>query len=400
LDAGADDYIAKPFTARELSARVDAHLSLARMRREADQARRLSEARLGLALNAPGILSWEWDPRKDKLSSCGDLQNIFGSELRTIEDGLRLMHPEDEPDHRAKLERVGQAGGSYHSEYRIRRADTGSTAWLEERAVGIHDDEGKVRRVLGVVVDVTERKLAEEELRRKNDELTKANNELEEFAYVSSHDLQEPLRMINIYSQLLLRRDGLRNDTTAAQYADFVHKGVSRMEELINDLLVYSRLIHSDQDEPQTASLDRSLSEAISVLHARIQETDAETVYAPLPKVLGDEKQLALVFQNLLSNALKYRREDVRPKVEIWTENRAHECVINVRDNGIGFSPAHSERIFGLFKRLHKDAYPGTGLGLAICRRIIERYGGKIWGTSEGEGLGATFTFSLSKPNS
>jgi light-regulated signal transduction histidine kinase (bacteriophytochrome) len=206
--------------------------------------------------------------------------------------------------------------------------------------------------------------------------------------------------MINIYSQLLLRRDGLRNDATAAQYADFVHKGVSRMEELLNDLLVYSRVIHSDQDEPKTASLDRSLSEAISILHARIEETDAETVYAPLPKVVGDEKQLALVFQNLLSNALKYRREDVRPKVEIWTENRAHECVINVRDNGIGFSPAYSERIFGLFKRLHKDAYPGTGLGLAICRRIIERYGGKIWGTSEGEGLGATFTFSLSKPNS
>jgi signal transduction histidine kinase len=114
-----------------------------------------------------------------------------------------------------------------------------------------------------------------------------------------------------------------------------------------------------------------------------------------LPEVLGDEKQLGLVFQNLLSNALKYCREDVRPKIEIWTESRPGKTVIGVRDNGIGFSPAHSERIFGLFKRLHKDAYPGTGLGLAICRRIIERYGGNIWGMSEGEGSGATFMFSL-----
>ncbi|MFL6449763.1 MAG: ATP-binding protein [Bryobacteraceae bacterium] len=400
LDAGADDYIAKPFTARELSARVDAHLSLARMRREADKARRLSEARLGLALNAPGILSWEWNPKQDELSTIGDLQHIFVSELRTIEDALRFIHPEDAPEHRAKLERVAKEGGSYHSEYRVRQAHRGgATAWLEERAVGILDENGCVHRVLGVVVDVTEHKMAQEELRRKNEELTKANQELEEFAYVASHDLQEPLRMVNIYSQLLLRRDGLRNDTAAGQYAEFVQKGVLRMEELINDLLVYSRVIHSDHDEAHMASLDRCLSEAISVLHGRIEETGAQMVSGPLTQVIGDEKQLTLVFQNLLSNALKYRRDDVKPRVEIWTESRGGECVVNVRDNGIGFSPEYAERIFGLFKRLHKDAYPGTGLGLAICRRIIERYGGKIWGTSEGEGLGATFAFSLSEPN-
>ncbi len=395
LEAGADDYIAKPFSARELSARVDAHLSLARMRRKADQARRMSEARLGLALKAPGILSWEWNPVKDEISSTGDLQTIFGSELRRIEDGLRLIHPDDKADHRAKLERVAQSGGSYNSQYRIRRADTGAVSWLEERAVGILDENNEIRSVLGVVVDVTERKLVEEELRRKNNELTKANHELEEFAYVASHDLQEPLRMINIYSQLLLRREGLRDDTVAGQYAEFVHRGVNRMEELISDLLVYSRVIHSDQDEPETAKLDVSLNEAISVLRVRFEETGAEIVYEPLPEVVGEEKQLALVFQNLLSNALKYRSEDVRPRIEIWTENRAGETAIHVRDNGIGFSPAHAERIFGLFKRLHKDAYPGTGLGLAICRRIVERYGGKIRGTSEGEGLGATFIFSL-----
>jgi PAS domain S-box-containing protein len=395
LQAGADDYIAKPFTARELMARVGAHLSLAHMRKEADQARRLSEARLGLALKAPGILAWEWDPRNNEFSSSGDFQSIFGCELRSIEDGLLLIQPEDQGRHRAELQRVLRSGGSYNSEYRIQRPDNRATTWLEERGVALLDGSGNVHHVLGVVVDVTERKMAEEELRHKNEELTRANHELEEFAYVASHDLQEPLRMVNIYSELLLRRDGLRNDTVASQYADFVHKGVSRMEELISDLLMYSRVIHSDHDEPQTARLDHSLSEALAVMQVRIDETRAEIVYGSLPEVLGDEKQLALVFQNLLSNALKYCREDVRPKIEIWTEGRAGESVISVRDNGIGFSPEHSERIFGLFKRLHKDAYPGTGLGLAICRRIIERSGGKIWGRSEGEGLGATFMFSL-----
>ncbi len=124
-------------------------------------------------------------------------------------------------------------------------------------------------------------------------------------------------------------------------------------------------------------------------MQVRIEETAADIIFGSLPEVLGDEKQLALVFQNLLSNALKYCRENVRPRIEIWTESRPGETVIGVRDNGIGFSPVHSERIFGLFKRLHKDAYPGTGLGLAICRRIIERYGGSIWGMSEGEGSGS-----------
>jgi signal transduction histidine kinase len=365
------------------------------MRKEADRARRLSEARLGLALKAPGILSWEWDPRNNEFSSSGDAREIFAFELGSIDDALRLIVPEDQLRHREELDRVMRSGGSYNSEYRIRRLDSSATTWLEERGVALLDESGTVHRVLGVVVDVTDRKRGEEELQLKNQELTKANQELEEFAYVASHDLQEPLRMINIYSQLLLRCDGLRNDAVAEQYADFVRNGVRRMEALISDLLHYSRVIHADEGDRQAASLDRSLGEAISVMQVRIEETGAEIIYGSLPEVLGDEKQLGLVFQNLLSNALKYCREDVRPKIEIWTESRPGKTVIGVRDNGIGFSPAHSERIFGLFKRLHKDAYPGTGLGLAICRRIIERYGGNIWGMSEGEGSGATFMFSL-----
>jgi len=395
LDAGADDYLVKPFTARELLARVEAHLSLARMRRQADQARRLSELRLGLALESSRMFAWEWDPVQDAVFGAGDMRSIFGGVVPTSAEGFKLVHSEDEPAHRSKFDQVRLHGGSYHSEFRIRRADTGEIAWLEERATAITDEAGHVQRVVGVIVDVTEHKAAEEQLQRKNEELTKVNQELEEFAYVASHDLQEPLRMVNIYTQLLLRGDGFRSDPKTAQYAEFVHQGVHRMEELIKDLLNYSRVVHQDQEEARAADLNQSLDEALSVLRVPMDETAAILRRDPLPIVWGDEKQLALVFQNLLSNALKYRSPNCTPHIEIKAAEKDGEWIVSVIDNGIGFHPHHALRIFGLFKRLHKDAYPGTGLGLAIAKRIVERYGGRIWGESQGEGRGATFSFSL-----
>jgi PAS domain S-box-containing protein len=167
MGTGADDYLVKPFAARELLARVEAHLSLARMRRDADQARRLSELRLKLALEATGVLAWQWVLAKDELSSSGDMVRIFGTKLENSAVAFRLVHPEDLAAHRAKVERVAREGGSYHSEFRIRRADSGATAWLEERATGIDDDSGRVVCVVGVVADVTERKQAEALLRQQ-----------------------------------------------------------------------------------------------------------------------------------------------------------------------------------------------------------------------------------------
>lgn len=264
---------------------------------------------------------------------------------------------------------------------------------------GIIDETGQVVRVVGVITDVTQRKAAEEAMRRQNEQLTKANRELEEFAYVASHDLQEPLRMVNIYSQLLLKSGGRHAHPDADKYAEFVRQGVRRMENLIKDLLLYSRVVHPEQEQAQPADLNRSLDEALSVLRVRVEETRTVIARNPLPSVLGDEQQLALVFQNLLSNALKYRRNGAAPHVEITAALRGGEWVISVKDDGLGFDPLHAERIFGLFKRLHKDAYPGTGLGLAICKRVVERYGGRIWAASEGEGTGALFSFSLHPPS-
>jgi signal transduction histidine kinase len=393
LGAGADDYLVKPFTARELLARVEAHLSLARMRREADQARRISEVRLGLVLEQNAMMAWQWEPVKDEVTSIGDVIRIFGATLRSSAEGLGFVVPEDEPEHRARVERIGREGGSYRAEFRIRRAQTHEIAWLEERATAITSEDGRVLFIVGVVADITERKRVEEEIRGKNDELMKANRELEEFAYVASHDLQEPLRMVNIYSHLLVKRFG-SGEPEAAEHAEFVRQGVARMETLIKDLLTYSRAVQREEWPAGTADLAAALHDAQAVLRARIEESQAVITADSLPSVRGDTKQLAHVFQNLLSNALKYRSSERVPQVRISAQREGRQWTIAVRDNGIGFEQKHAERIFGLFKRLHADEYPGTGLGLAICQRIVERYGGRMW--AEGRpGDGATFFFAL-----
>ena len=178
------------------------------------------------------------------------------------------------------------------------------------------------------------------------------------------------------------------------QYEDFVRRGVKRMETLIQDLLTFSRAVHTEEIPVGIANLQAALAEAESVLAGRIKDSGAEITASALPAVRGDTSQLSHVFQNLLSNALKYRKKDVAPKIDISCVREGDRSIVAVRDNGIGFEPRYAERIFGLFKRLHQDDISGTGLGLAICQRIVERYGGKIW--AEGRpGDGATFYFSL-----
>ena len=199
--------------------------------------------------------------------------------------------------------------------------------------------------------------------------------------------------MVNIYTQLLLRRY-VGQDADARQYGEMISQGVVRMGALINDLLTYSRTVQKEELPFGNADLSASLSEALTVLKTRVDERGARITAPPLPTVRGDVAQLAHVFQNLLSNALKYAKKDVTPEVDICARQSGAEWIIAVRDNGIGFDPKHATQIFGLFKRLHKDEYPGTGLGLAICQRVVERYGGRMWAESE-PGRGSTFYFGL-----
>ncbi len=241
---------------------------------------------------------------------------------------------------------------------------------------------------------IHQREQDEQAIRESEASLRRANSELEEFAYVASHDIQEPLRMINSFTQLLVRRHVSKDNAQAQEYAAIVRGGVSRVERLIQDLLSYSQMIQDGQTTATVADLNGSLSEALAVLKEHIQESGATILRECLPKVIGDEQQLAHVFQNLLSNAIKYRRRDEAPTVRITAMKRDDEWVIVVEDNGIGFENEYAEKIFGLFKRLHRDEYPGTGLGLAICKRIVERYGGRMWADSK-PGIGSRFFFAL-----
>jgi PAS domain S-box-containing protein len=248
------------------------------------------------------------------------------------------------------------------------------------------ESDGTVSGLVAVCSEVTAQVIARKELER-------ANRELEEFAYVASHDLQEPLRTVSIYTQLLLERH-LPDDPEAQEYVGFVRQGVGRMADLIKDLLIYSKVVHRDDAAWGTADLNASLSEALKMMQGRITESGAELIVETLPTVRGESSQLTHVFQNLLSNSLKYRRAEVAPLIVISAHRRGQDWIVAVRDNGIGFESQYAQKIFGLFKRLHKDEFPGTGLGLAICQRVVERYGGRMW--AEGQpGCGATFYMSL-----
>ena len=258
--------------------------------------------------------------------------------------------------------------------------------WFNVAYNPLRDFDGAVSGMIAVLTDVTAQVLARRDLER-------VNRELEEFSYVASHDLQEPLRMVNIYTHLMLKHIG-GEDETMRRYAGFVEQGVHRMETLLGDLLTYSRTVHAEELPVGSADLAASLTEALAVLSSRVEESGAVITSGVLPTVRGDTKQMAHVFQNILSNSIKYRRSDATPTIDVSAERCGDQWIVSVRDNGIGFDPKYSQRIFGLFKRLHREEYPGTGLGLAICQRIVARYGGRMW--AEGRlGEGATFRFSL-----
>jgi len=254
-------------------------------------------------------------------------------------------------------------------------------------------------RLLYTVVlrDVMGRRNAVAELARYADELARSNEELERFAYVASHDLQEPLRMVASYTQLLARRYRGRLDSDADEFIGYAVDGVNRMRELINDLLTYAR-VGREGREHGPVDLDQVFARTLSNLQVVMEESQGIVTRDDLPTVDGDEPQLIQLFQNLIGNALKFRGVDV-PRVHVGCEQGRDGWTLSVSDNGIGFNLMHQERAFTMFQRLHnRQDYPGTGIGLAIARKIVERHGGRIWAESE-PGRGSTFRFTLRDGN-
>jgi len=277
-------------------------------------------------------------------------------------------------------------------EWEIIRKD-GTKGIFEISASLVRDSGGRPIGFRGTARDITERKRAEEALKEKTEELARSNRDLEQFAYVASHDLQEPLRMVTNYVQLLAQRYKGKLDSDAHEFIGFAVDGAIRMWKLINDLLTYSR-VGMRPKELEPTDCETVLNHSLNNLKVPIEDNGAVVTHDPLPTVMADNLQLGQLFQNLIGNAIKFRGNEP-PRVHVSASRKGNVWTFSVRDNGIGIAPEYAQRIFTIFQRLHgRNEYDGTGIGLAICKKIVERHRGRIWAESE-LGKGATFYFTL-----
>lgn len=283
-------------------------------------------------------------------------------------------------------------GRTSKAERRVRRRD-GSYRWHLFLAVPDFDPVGRVIKWYASATDIDDQKRAEEDANRYAQGLARSNKDLEQFAYVASHDLQEPLRMVTSYLQLLQQRLSGRLGDEADEFIAFAFDGATRMQRLIGDMLTYSR-VSTQALQFAPVEVDKAVSDALADLAATVADTGATMTRDLTPTVWGDETQVSQVFLNLIGNALKFRSERV-PRVHIGARRGDDAWIFSVSDNGIGIDPCFGERIFQIFQRLHsRREYPGTGIGLAICKRIVERHGGRIWFEST-VGEGTTFFFTI-----
>ncbi len=349
-------------------------------------------------LNILDDFGGERDRQAETLRAILNILDDFGGEKARLEETQRaVLNILDD----SNAERSGQ-GDLHRALLNILEDFGGEKERLEatQRAIlNILDDfEGEKHKVEEVNRElrreVAERDAAERALREKTEALGRSNAELEQFAYVASHDLQEPLRMVSSYVQLFEKRYGGHVDAQAEKYIRYAVDGAQRMQALIGGLLEYSR-VGRHEDEAKPIQADVALDQALANLRPAIEESHAEIAREPLPSVVAHPTQLAQVFQNLVGNAIKFRKTGTPPRVHISSRREGVEHVFAVRDEGIGIDPQYTSRIFVIFQRLHTRAeYPGTGIGLSICKKVVQRHGGRIWVQSE-PGAGATFYFTL-----
>ena len=334
------------------------------------------------------------NPTMEKLLGISPGSNISQSapqgdepNYKSFKNGHELL-PEELPIQKA----IATAQPVYDSEYDIIRQD-GRIINLHGHAEPLFHDDCNVRGAIGAFDDITALKQAEEKLKKTMDDLKRSNRELEQFAYVSSHDLQEPLRMISSFTQLLERRYKNKLDNDADEYIDFIVEGAQRMKYLIDDLLTFSRL-NTQSKEFENVDLETILDIVLSNLTVFIKENNALITHDPLPTVTADESQMMQVFQNLIANAIKFHGSKP-PEIHIFAQKKNREWKFAVTDNGIGIDPEYKKQIFEVFKRLHtREEYPGSGIGLSVTQKIINMHGGNIWVESE-LGKGSTFYFTI-----
>jgi PAS domain S-box-containing protein len=321
-------------------------------------------------------------------------EKVFGySSPEAVGKSMRMLIPperaNEEPD---ILARIGRGESVEHFET-VRVRKDGKSIDVSVTISPIRDSGGAIVGASKIARNITERKHSEQRLADKAEELARSNRDLEQFAYVASHDLQEPLRMVASYTQLLSERYGGKLDENADKFLGYAREGALRMQVLIQDLLVFSRVVRAGVT-CKNVDCNVALEEAVQSLTAAIEESGGVVTHAALPNVWADQTQIAQVFQNLIGNAVKFRKE-APPAISVQAEKSGRNWLFSVSDNGIGIAPEYAENIFVVFQRLHaRTEYPGNGIGLAICKKIIEHYGGTI-GVESRVGQGSTFKFTL-----
>jgi PAS domain S-box-containing protein len=301
---------------------------------------------------------------------------------------LSFVHPEDVGPTLKEAEKLGTGGDTICFENRYRCSD-GYYKWLLWRAT----PDLKRQIIYASAQDITDRRSAEDELLAAKAELERSNADLEQFAYIASHDLKEPLRMVTSYLGLIQKRYQSRLDAEADEFIEFAVDGAARMRRLIDELLLYSR-VGRNKRPYELVDVNAVVQGVLDNLRLTIKDEGAIVKVGTLPAIFGDAGELGQLFQNLIANALKFR-STAPPVIEVEAQRAEKDWIFSVQDNGIGIAPKYFDRIFVIFQRLHTpEKYPGSGMGLAICKKIVDRHGGRIWVESEA-GSGARFSFRL-----
>lgn len=360
----------------------------------------LANERFEYATKATSDVIWDWNLQTDEVYRSDHFSEMLGYTPEQIKSNNRfwtsIIHQDDFDRVIGNIQAALSGDSEYwEQEFRIKKGD-GSYAYIIDKGFIIRDAEGRPIRMIGATQDISKRKLAELELLKANEGLRNANQELKVFASLASHDMREPLRMISSFMSLLQKRYSSSLDEKANQYINFAVDGAKRLTNLINDLLDYSK-VGFDHSSIEYIQTDALIKEVLDLKSDLIRESGAEIVLDPLPEIQGIKTPIQILFQNLIGNALKYRKPEVNPLIKISSRDLGDFWEFSVEDNGIGIEADYLEQIFGIFKRLHpKEKYSGTGMGLATCRKIVTQHGGKIWAESI-PGEGSKFLFTLRK---